>query len=167
MAKDDGKKRKAKDDGDSKARAGDASAPMGKAQYLAELEPLELALNNLARWLQHTGRRLAVVFEGRDTAAATDVLNILLTGTLAHLTYKDKEMSVDLTRPNMSPLPGLAEALAGIPLAARDHELKLTMPTEGLPAELAGKTAFELPDQEAALALHNKDEAVLRGHLAV
>ena len=88
--------------------------------------------------------------EGRDTAAATDVLNILLTGTLAHLTYKDKEMSVDLTRPNMSPLPGLAEALAGIPLAARDHELKLTMPTEGLPPELAGKTGtFKITVQSA------------------
>lgn len=88
--------------------------------------------------------------EGRDTAAATDVLNILLTGTLAHLSYKDKEMSVDLTRPNMSPLPGLAEALAGIPLGARDHEVKLTLPTEGLPAELAGKTGtFKITVQSA------------------
>ncbi|OYU92581.1 MAG: polyphosphate kinase 2, partial [Burkholderiales bacterium PBB5] len=41
---------------------------MSKADYLAELEPLQLALNNLARWLQHTGRRLVVVVEGRDTA---------------------------------------------------------------------------------------------------
>ncbi len=78
--------------------------------------------------------------EGRDTAAATDVVNILLTGNLAHLTYKDKEMSVDLSKPNMAPLPGLAEALVGIPLSAQDQDLKLTMPTEGLPPELAGKT---------------------------
>ena len=48
--------------------AGNGNGNMSKAQYLAELEPLELALNNLARWLQHTGRRVAVVFEGRDTA---------------------------------------------------------------------------------------------------
>ncbi len=41
---------------------------LSKADYLAAMEPLELELNNLARWLQHTGRRLAVVFEGRDTA---------------------------------------------------------------------------------------------------
>lgn len=43
-------------------------APLSKADYFEQLLPLELALNNLARWLQHTGRRLAVVVEGRDTA---------------------------------------------------------------------------------------------------
>jgi polyphosphate kinase 2 len=63
----------------------DGRAPgggMSKADYLAALEPLELQLNNLARWLQHTGKRLAVVFEGRDTAgkggaiaAIADTLN--------------------------------------------------------------------------------------------
>lgn len=59
-----------------------ADVPMSKADYLAAMEPLELALNNLARWLQHTGRRLVVVFEGRDTAgkggaiaAIADTLN--------------------------------------------------------------------------------------------
>lgn len=88
--------------------------------------------------------------EGREAAADTDVLTILLSGTLAHLNYKDKEMSVDLTRPNMAPLPGLAEALLGIPLSARDQDLKLTMPTEGLPPELAGKTgSFKVTVQSA------------------
>jgi trigger factor len=78
--------------------------------------------------------------EGREHAGKDDQLGILLTGTLAHLTYKDKEMTVDLTRPIAAPLPGLAEALIGIPLTAKDHEIKLTMPTDGLPPELAGKT---------------------------
>ncbi|HOB93041.1 MAG TPA: polyphosphate kinase 2 [Aquabacterium sp.] len=61
----DGKGKKGKGGKDHGEPAGVA---MSKADYLAALEPLELALNNLARWLQHTGRRLAVVFEGRDTA---------------------------------------------------------------------------------------------------
>lgn len=77
---------------------------------------------------------------GHDKAENTDVLTILLTGTLSHLTYKDKEMTVDLTRPEMSPLPGLASALLGVPLDATNHEVALTMPTENFPAELAGKT---------------------------
>jgi polyphosphate kinase 2 len=41
---------------------------MGKAEYLEQLAPLELELDILARWLQHTGRRLMVLLEGRDTA---------------------------------------------------------------------------------------------------
>jgi trigger factor len=50
----------------------------------------------------------------------------------------------------MSPLPGLVEALVGIPLAARDQDLKLTMPTEGMPPELAGKSGtFKVSVQSA------------------
>lgn len=80
------------------------------------------------------------VGSGHDKAEKTDVLTILLSGTLSHLTYKDKEMTVDLTRPELSPLPGLADALVGVPLDAQNHEVALTMPTANFPAELAGKT---------------------------
>ena len=41
---------------------------MKKKDYEKRLEPLRLELNNLAHWLRHTGRRLVVLFEGRDTA---------------------------------------------------------------------------------------------------
>ena len=41
---------------------------LGKSDYYDRLEPLQLELNDVARWLQHTGRRLVVVIEGRDTA---------------------------------------------------------------------------------------------------
>jgi polyphosphate kinase 2 len=39
-----------------------------KKDYEAHLEELHLELNNLAHWLRHTGRRMVIVFEGRDTA---------------------------------------------------------------------------------------------------
>ena len=41
---------------------------MKKKQYEEHLEELQLELNNLAHWLRHTGGRLVVLFEGRDTA---------------------------------------------------------------------------------------------------
>ena len=50
------------------------SDKLSRADYEAELEPLELALNNLGRWLQHTGQRIAVVVEGRDTAGKGGVI---------------------------------------------------------------------------------------------
>lgn len=81
-----------------------------------------------------------VPVEGRDKAESTDVLNIVLNGNLAQLSYKDKEMNVDLSNPAAAPLPGLVEKLVGIPLASTDHAFDLTLPTEGMPAELAGKT---------------------------
>jgi polyphosphate kinase 2 len=71
--------------GDKKGKSGKSdkfAKPLSKDDYYEQLAPLELALNNLARWLQHTGRRLAVVLEGRDTAgkggaiaAIADTLN--------------------------------------------------------------------------------------------
>jgi len=55
---------------------------LGKAEYYEKLAPLELELNDMARWLQHSGQRLLVLMEGRDTAgkggaisAIADTLN--------------------------------------------------------------------------------------------
>lgn len=41
---------------------------MKKGEYEHHLAPMLLELNNVARWLAATGRRLVVVLEGRDTA---------------------------------------------------------------------------------------------------
>ena len=61
----------------SVAGAGDAAEPMSKSDYLTQLVRLELQLNNLARWLQHTGRRLVVVLEGRDTSGKGGVISAI------------------------------------------------------------------------------------------
>ena len=47
---------------------------LGKGEYLEKLAPLQVELNNVARWLLHTGQRLVVVIEGRDTAGKGGVL---------------------------------------------------------------------------------------------
>ena len=44
------------------------SARLKKKDYEAALEPMQVELNNLAHWLQHTGKRMAVILEGRDAA---------------------------------------------------------------------------------------------------
>ena len=43
-------------------------AGLKRREYERHLEPLQVELNNLARWLRQTGRRMLVLFEGRDTA---------------------------------------------------------------------------------------------------
>jgi len=42
--------------------------------YARAIAALQLQLTELARWLVHTGRRVAVVFEGRDTAGKGGVI---------------------------------------------------------------------------------------------
>ncbi len=39
-----------------------------KKDYAEKLEPLQVELNQLSHWLKHTGNRMLVIFEGRDTA---------------------------------------------------------------------------------------------------
>ena len=39
-----------------------------RKQYEKLLEPMQVELAGMARWVQHEGKRLVIVFEGRDTA---------------------------------------------------------------------------------------------------
>jgi polyphosphate kinase len=47
---------------------------IGKDEYLTQLEPLQLQLNDVARWVSHAGKRLLVLIEGRDTAGKGGVI---------------------------------------------------------------------------------------------
>jgi len=49
-----------------------------RKKYEEHLAPLELELENLTRWLQTTGRRMLVVFEGRDTAGKGGVIKTIM-----------------------------------------------------------------------------------------
>jgi polyphosphate kinase 2 len=53
------------------------SDKLGKDEYFERLGALQLELNDVARWLQHTGRRLMVVIEGRDTAGKGGVITAI------------------------------------------------------------------------------------------
>jgi polyphosphate kinase len=66
--------------------------------YFEQLAPLQVELNDAARWLQHTGKRLLVIVEGRDTAgkggvisAITETLNPRTTRAVALGKPSDRE----------------------------------------------------------------------------
>jgi polyphosphate kinase 2 len=46
----------------------------GRREYQQALESLQIELNAMARWIQHGGKRLVVVVEGRDTAGKGGVI---------------------------------------------------------------------------------------------
>lgn len=50
---------------------------MKSKEYREALEPLQAELNVMHRWLQHTGKRLVVLFEGRDTAGKGGAINAI------------------------------------------------------------------------------------------
>jgi polyphosphate kinase 2 len=53
---------------------------MKRKHYEEHLEPLKLELVAMSRWLQHTGRRVAVIFEGRDTAGKGGAIEAIADG---------------------------------------------------------------------------------------
>jgi len=60
-----------------KAPAGTGPGKLGRSAYLELLAPLQLELNDVARWLQHSGKRLMVLIEGRDTAGKGGVISAI------------------------------------------------------------------------------------------
>ncbi len=75
MAKQhDGKDGKSGKSGNSGKSNGSALA---KADYLEHLEALQVELSQVARWLEHTGQRLVVLLEGRDTAGKGGAINAI------------------------------------------------------------------------------------------
>ncbi|GHC08132.1 polyphosphate kinase 2 [Thermomonas carbonis] len=48
-----------------------------RKDYEALLQPLQSELAHMARWVQHAGQRLVVVFEGRDTAGKGGAINAI------------------------------------------------------------------------------------------
>jgi polyphosphate kinase len=50
---------------------------LSKKDYLEQLEPMQLELNQMARWLQAKGKRLLVIVEGRDTAGKGGVISAI------------------------------------------------------------------------------------------
>ena len=48
-----------------------------RKEYTKLLEPLQLELVAMSRWLQHTGKRVMVLVEGRDTAGKGGVINAI------------------------------------------------------------------------------------------
>ncbi len=50
-------------------------AEMKKKEYLEHLEPLQVKIVEMQRWVQHSGQRIVVIFEGRDTAGKGGAIN--------------------------------------------------------------------------------------------
>ncbi|MDE2148131.1 MAG: polyphosphate kinase 2 [Burkholderiales bacterium] len=59
---------------DKKGQPDKPAGRLGKGEYQEHLAPLQIELNEVSRWLQHTGQRLVVLVEGRDTAGKGGVI---------------------------------------------------------------------------------------------
>ncbi len=63
--------------GKNATSAGQGEARLSKKDYEAALAPMLLELVQMSRWLAHAGKRLLVIFEGRDTAGKSGVIRAI------------------------------------------------------------------------------------------
>jgi trigger factor len=118
--------------------------PKDYAGIPVERRPAKVTDEQLAEALESYRKQLTnyVSVEGRDTAAASDVLLVELNGRVGEHKIKKNSTAVDLsqTGDDEGPLPGLAAQLTGVAIAAGTvHDLKYTIPAEVRVKELAGK----------------------------
>jgi polyphosphate kinase 2 len=102
--------------GNKDARRASKRGAISKSEYLERLEPMQVELNNVARWLQHTGQRLVVVVEGRDTAgkggvigAISETLNPRMCRTVALPKPSDREATQWYFQRYVAHLPAAGE----------------------------------------------------------
>jgi trigger factor len=94
------------------------------------------ALQQLVR--EHTELR---PIEGRDVTAPGDIVGLSITGTIGEHQINQPQFAVDLDDAEREPLPGIREALTGIPLDTKDKQLEIDIPEDFKDETIKGRKA--------------------------
>ena len=94
------------------------------------------ALAQLRR--EHTELR---PIEGRDLTAPGDIVGLSVTGTIGEHQINQPQFAVDLDDDEREPLPGMRQALTGVPLDTKDKPLEITVPDDYKDESLRGRKA--------------------------
>jgi trigger factor len=97
---------------------------------------VEAALEQLKR--EHTELR---PIEGREVTAAGDIVGLSITGTIGEHEINQPQFAVDLDDAEREPLPGLREALMGLPLDTKDKQIELAIPDDAKDESIRGRKA--------------------------
>jgi trigger factor len=79
--------------------------------------------------------------EGRETLGDSDVVAVAIKGTVGEHEIDRPQVIIDLGDPQHEPLPGLRQALIGLPIKTEGHALEIQMPEEHEHHEIRGQTA--------------------------
>lgn len=97
---------------------------------------VEESLAQLRR--EHTELR---PIEGRDVTAAGDIVGLSVTGTIGEHQINQPQFAVDLDDAEREPLPGMREALLGVPLDLKDKQIEITVPDDFKDESIRGRKA--------------------------
>ncbi len=101
--------------------------------------PAKVTDEQVAEALEGYRRRLTEFkpVEGRQQTADADLVLVELSGRVGDNKLKKRQVAIDLENDDERPLPGLPSRLRGKPIGGEPVEVEYTLPTEGLPADMA------------------------------
>jgi trigger factor len=79
--------------------------------------------------------------EGRDVTALGDVVGLSITGKIGEHEINQPQFAVDLESEEREPLPGIRQALTGLPLDTKDKHLEIQVPEDYKDEQLRGRKA--------------------------
>jgi trigger factor len=97
---------------------------------------VEESLQQLKR--EHTELR---PIEGREITAPGDIVGLSVTGSIGEHQIHQPQFAVDLDDEEREPLPGLRQALTGVPIDLKDKKIELTVPEDYKDEQIRGRKA--------------------------
>jgi trigger factor len=79
--------------------------------------------------------------EGRDVTARGDIVGLSVTGTIGEHQINQPQFAVDLDDDEREPLPGMRQALLGIPLDTKDKQIEIEVPADHQDEQIRGRKA--------------------------
>lgn len=113
---------------------------MGLAIERRKLNIPESAVDEALAQLRREHTELRPI-EGRDVTAAGDIVGLSITGTIGEHQINQPQFAVDLDDEEREPLPGIRQALLGIPLDTKDKKIELQVPDDYKDESTRGRKA--------------------------
>lgn len=113
-----------------------AGLPIERRKLAVPESAVDEALAQLRR--EHTELR---PIEGRDVTAPGDIVGLSVTGTIGEHQINQPQFAVDLDDAEREPLPGMREALTGVPLDTKDKKIEMIVPDDYKDESIRGRKA--------------------------
>jgi trigger factor len=113
-----------------------AGLPIEKRRLAVPESAVDEQLAQLRR--EHTELR---PIEGREVTAAGDIVGLSVAGTIGEHQINQPQFAVDLDDEEREPLPGMRQALIGIPIDTKDKKLELEIPEDFKDETIRGRKA--------------------------
>jgi trigger factor len=112
------------------------SLPIEKRRLAVAEAAVDESLAALRR--EHTELR---PIEGRDVTAPGDIVGLSVTGTIGEHQINQPQFAVDLDDEEREPLPGMRQALLGLPIDTKDKQIEIQIPEDHKDESVRGRKA--------------------------